>query len=207
MALMIEEGRATMPDADAELMLRFQAGEVDAFETLFVRHSPSVVRFAFRFVHDREVAEELAQETFLRVHDAGPAYRPEAKFTTWLYRIATNVCLNEIRRPRYKLAHQSLDSTPAGNPDAFPLEIEDPHTAGADVRLERDALGRVIRKALSRLPEKQRLAFILTKYQDLSYAEAASVMHTSEKAVKSLMHRAKQALAACLKDLLPDIVK
>src|SRR6266511_1499471 len=99
---MNEETRDGSLDTDAQLMLRFQAGDLRAFESLFWRHSRPLVNFAYRFVRSRETAEELAQEVFLRVHDAAPLYRAQAKFTTWLYRIATNVCLNRGRRSSFR---------------------------------------------------------------------------------------------------------
>lgn len=193
-------------DADAQLMLRFREGDLQAFESLFSRHCRSVVNFAYRFVRNREIAEELAQEIFLRVHDAAPGYRPEAKFTTWLYRIATNVCLNEVRRPQFRRLHQSLDSPSSDDPDGKPIEIEDKQRPGAQTLLERETVARALRQALEHLPEKQRLAFILNKYQDLSYAEVAEIMRISEKAIKSLIHRAKETLAARLKPLLPELL-
>ena len=111
LAVMREDTQPAALDIDVELMLGFQAGDLQAFEKLFSRHARSVVNFAYRFVRNREVAEELAQEIFLKVHDAAPEYRAEAKFTTWLFRIATNVCLNEIRRPYFKATHRSLDTS------------------------------------------------------------------------------------------------
>ncbi len=204
-ALMNEETRDGSLDTDAQLMLRFQAGDLRAFESLFWRHSRPMVNFAYRFVRSRETAEELAQEVFLRVHDAAPLYRAQAKFTTWLYRIATNVCLNELRRPRFRAVHQSLDASTTDDPDDKPMEIQDDH-AGPDRLMERRAIARALIQALERLPEKQRLAFILNKYQDLSYSEVAEVMKTSEKAVKSLIHRAKETLAARLKPMLPELI-
>jgi RNA polymerase sigma-70 factor (ECF subfamily) len=205
-ALMNEETRDGSLDTDAQLMLRFQAGDLRAFERLFWRHSRPLVNFAYRFVRSRETAEELAQEVFLRVHDAAPLYRAQAKFTTWLYRIATNVCLNELRRPRFRAVHQSLDASSTDDPDDKPLEIQDDRHAGPDRLMERRAIARALIQALEQLPEKQRLAFILNKYQELSYSEVAEVMKTSEKAVKSLIHRAKETLAARLKPVLPELI-
>ena len=193
-------------DADAQLMMRFKAGDLAAFEVLFARHARSLVNFAFRFVRNREVAEELAQEVFIKVHDAAPGYRPEARFTTWLFRIATNVCLNEIRRAQYKARHESLDAPPGDDADAQPLELADTSRLGADVLLERRAVSESIKGALATLPEKQRIAFILNKYQELSYAEVAEVMDVSEKAVKSLIHRAKEAMAQRLRPLLHGLI-
>ena len=193
-------------DPDAQLMLRFQAGDLRAFESLFARHSRAMVNFAYRFLRNREVAEELAQEIFLRIYDAGGGYRVEAKFTTWLYRIATNACLNEIRRPQFRARHISIDTAPTDDPDDRPIELEDTRRAGPQTLLERSAVAAAVQQALDVLPEKQRLAFILNKYQDLSYAEVAGVMQTSEKAVKSLIHRAKEALAETLRPLLPELL-
>ena len=109
-------------DADAQLMLRFQAGDLAAFESLFGRRSRALINFAYRFVRNREVAEELAQDIFIRVYDASSGYRVEAKFTTWLYRIATNVCLNEIRRPHFRARHASIDSPASSDPDDRPFD-------------------------------------------------------------------------------------
>jgi RNA polymerase sigma-70 factor (ECF subfamily) len=150
------------------------------------------------------VAEELAQDIFIRVHDAAPKYHAQAKFTTWLYRIATNVCLNEIRRPRYRASHETLDRSRGEEPERKPLELEDRRAVGPDIHLERRAVSRALKQALAQLPEKQRLAFVLNKYQELSYAEVAEVLKVSEKAVKSLIHRAKESMAVSLKRLLPE---
>ncbi len=191
-------------DPDAELMLRFKAGDPGAFESLFARYARSMVSFAFRFVRNREIAEELAQEIFLRVNDAASCYRPDARFTTWLFRIATNVCLNEVRRPHYRVVHESLDA--ADDPGARQLELADTTHAGAEALLEQRAVSQALRRALEELPEKQRVAFILNKYQELSYAEVAEVMRTSEKAVKSLIHRAKESMAESLRPLLQELI-
>ncbi len=200
-----EEHDAASRDPDALLMLDFQSGSLEAFEELFARHARAVVNYAFRFVRDRAVAEELAQEVFLRVHDAAGGYRPGARFTTWLYRIATNVCLNEVRRPRFKAHHKAIDAEHGGWEAAHALQIEDGRPA-PDTLLHRDDLRQVIRQGLDSLPFKQRLAFVLNKYQGLSYAEVAEVMKTSEKAVKSLIHRAKESLAERLRPMMPGLL-
>ncbi len=205
LAVMREDTQPAALDIDVELMLGFQAGDLQAFDKLFSRHARSVVNFAYRFVRNREVAEELAQEIFLKVHDAAPEYRPEAKFTTWLFRIATNVCLNEIRRPYFKATHRSLD-TSATDDCERPVELEDTERPGPQAAMERRAVAAALKDALERLPEKQRLAFILNKYQDLSYAEVAEVMKISEKAVKSLIHRAKEAMAERLRPLSAELL-
>ena len=206
LAIMDDDGETTTLDPDAQLMLRFKAGDLEAFEALFARHARAVVNFAFRFVRNRDVAEELAQEVFLKVHDAARSYRPEARFTTWLYRIATNVCLNEVRRPYFRAVHETLDSVLSADPDGKPMPLADRGNAGPAAGLERQAIALALRRALEQLPEKQRLAFILNKYQELSYGEVAEVMKISEKAVKSLIHRAKEAMADRLRPLLPGLL-
>jgi RNA polymerase sigma-70 factor (ECF subfamily) len=205
LAITSEQPQVTPVDPDVQLMVRFQAGDLEAFDKLFLRHAPSVVNFAYRFVRNREIAEELAQEVFLRVHDAASAYRPKAKFRTWLYRIATNVCLNEVRRPQFRARHEPIQGSREGG-DEIPMEYIDRSVEAPDAVMERRAIAAALKSALAQLPEKQRVAFILNKYQDLSYAEVAEVMTTSEKSVKSLIHRAKEAMAEQLRPLLPELI-
>jgi RNA polymerase sigma-70 factor (ECF subfamily) len=203
MARADEETATGSLDADAQLMLRFKAGDAEAFESLFFKHMRPIVSFAYRFVHNRETAEELAQEIFLKVYQGARAYRPQAKFTTWLYRIATNLCLNEIRKPDFRAAHRSLALSSSESQDSTIKAME---TGGPDEILGRDAILHALKQALDQIPERQRTAFILNKYQDLSYAEVAEIMRMSEKAVKSLIHRAKETLAQKLKPLLPELL-
>jgi RNA polymerase sigma-70 factor (ECF subfamily) len=205
LAITSEQTQVTPVDPDVQLMLRFQAGDLEAFDTLFARHAASVVNFAYRFVRNREIAEELAQEVFLRVHDATPTYRPKAKFRTWLYRIATNVCLNEVRRPQFKAHYEPIPGVGADE-GGIPVEYVDRRAEPPDAVMERCAIAAALKSALAQLPEKQRVAFILNKYEDLSYAEVAEVMATSEKSVKSLIHRAKEAMAEQLRPLLPELI-
>ncbi len=138
-----ETQKTATGDEDARLMLRFRAGDLSAFEDLFARHARPLVNFAFKFVRNREVAEELAQEIFLKVHDAAPTYRVEARFTTWLYRIATNVCLNETRRPRYRVRHESRRARPgeegrqaARDGRSRPGRCRDPASERSHIRID-----------------------------------------------------------------------
>lgn len=200
---MTEETAAKLLDVDARLMLRFKDGDVTAFDQLFARHTHAMVNFAYRFVRNRQAAEELAQDIFLRVYEGAASYRVQSRFTTWLYRIAANVCLNEVRKPRFRAVHQPLrigDEPESGLPVGAT-------GSGPDKPLERQAIVRVIREALEEIPEKQRTAFILNKYQEFSYAEVAEIMKISEEAVKSLIHRARETLAARLKPLMPELLK
>jgi RNA polymerase sigma-70 factor (ECF subfamily) len=201
---MIEKTEIEVPDPDVRLMLRFKEGDAEAFELLFSRHTRAMVNFAYRFVRNRELAEELAQEIFLRVYEGAAAYKAQARFTTWLYRIATNVCLNEIRKPHFRVALQSLTTGRTRDGETVPIDVET--ESEPDKHLEQQAISRALKQALDQIPDKQRIAFILNKYQELSYAEVSEIMKISEKAAKSLIHRAKEALAEKLKPLLPELL-
>lgn len=175
-------------DEDAQLMLAFCDGDPRAFDALFQRWAARLLRYLERMLCDRGVAEELTQEVFLRVHCARDRYRVEARFSTWLYRIATNLALNELRRPRRREPHASVDEGPepaAGGP-----------AVDAVVHARRE--GSVVRKLLTELPEKQRAALLLASLEGCSYAEIAESLGVTEKAVKALVHRARAGLAARL---------
>ncbi len=203
---MADRTEAHVHDLDAQLMLRFKQGDTGAFDTLFRKHMHRIVNFAFRFVRNRGVAEELAQEIFLKVYENADGYHIRAKFTTWLYTIATNVCLNELRRPQYRVKHQSLHVPQNIDGEGGEMEREIAVNNGPDRALENKVIERVIRESLEQIPEKQRIAFILNKYQELSYSEVADVLEISEKAVKSLIYRAKEALAGRLKPLMEELL-
>jgi len=201
---MIEDDKPEICDADAQLMLRFKQGDVAAFDRLFARHTRAMINFAYRFARDRRVAEELAQEIFLKVYEGASGYTVQSRFTTWLYRIATNVCLNEVRKPQFRAEHQPLFED---NETDAEMQSGAFAVSGPEGLLERKAIANALRDALEKIPEKQRTAFILNKYQDLSYFETAEIMKTSEKAVKSLIHRAKETLAEKLRPLMPELLK
>ena len=179
-------------DEDVRLMLAFREGQAAAFDELFRRWSGPLLRYLERMVRDLATAEELVQEAFLRVHRARDRYSPDARFSTWLYRIATNLALNELRRPRRKLAHHSADD------DATP-ELAGESPAPDDV-VDARRRGAAVCEALGQLPEKQRAALCLAAVEGLSYAEVAAALEVTEKAVKSLVHRARTALAKHLAD-------
>jgi len=179
-------------DEDVRLMLAFRDGDVRAFDALFRRWSGPLLRYLERMVRDAAAAEELAQEAFLRVHRARDRYVPQARFSTWLYRIATNLALNELRRPRVREPHQSTDAD-----DAAPLAAAQP---GVDDVVEARRLGAAVERELAQLPERQRAALWLTAVEGLSYAEVSATLDVSEQAVKALVHRARSALAGKLKD-------
>ncbi len=178
-------------DEDVRLMLAFRDGDGAAFDELFRRWAAPLLRYLQRMLRDSASAEELVQEVFLRVHRSRERYSPDARFSTWLYRIATNLALNELRRPRSRPAiHASTDTE-----EATPLR---------DTGLRPDEaahlrqLARSVSAGIERLPDKQRAALCLSVVEGQSYAEIAATLDTTEQAVKALVHRARSALAANL---------
>jgi RNA polymerase sigma-70 factor, ECF subfamily len=182
-----------VPDPDAALMLAFQGGDEAAFRALFEKYGRAMVAFCHRFVRDAARAEELAQDVFLKLHRTSERYRATAAFKTFLYRIAANHCLNEVRRGEYA-SRRGLDADgePA-DPDGLPGGDATPEQAA-----EGAALGRAVEALLDSLPEKQRAAFVLCRFEGLSYQETAEALDTSVSAVKSLLHRASSSAAEAL---------
>ena len=185
-----------MTRSDVQLMLEVKAGDEQSFELLLQRYRTPLVNFLFRMVRSREQAEDLAQEVFIRVYRARDEYVPTAKFTTWLFRIATNLALNSIRDHRHQKLEMSIDApitTDAEEGDERTFEIADKQQ-NVEQKLVEDARKKMIRHAIEKLPEKQRVAVLLHKYQELDYAEIAKILSCSESALKSLLFRAYEAL-------------
>ncbi len=182
-------------DPDAALMLAFQGGDERAFRTLFDRHGRAMVSFCHHYVRNAARAEELAQDVFLKVHRSAPRYQPTARFKTWLYRIAANHCLNELRRGEYSVRRES-----APRDGDEPLDLDTLPSGGAtpEETAMGEALATAVHALLARLPEKQRTAFVLCRLEGLSYEDIAEVLETSVSAVKSLLHRATVAAAEAL---------
>jgi RNA polymerase sigma-70 factor (ECF subfamily) len=191
-----------MARSDVQLMLGVKAGDDASFELLLRRFRTPLVNFLARMVRDRAVAEELAQEVFLRVYRARKQYAPSAKFTTWLFRIATNLALNSIRDGRYRQMEVSLDQqVDTGEGERPAIEVPD-HRPGMEQQLvARDRAAR-IRRAVEALPEKQRAAVLLHKYHELDYDEIARILDCSESALKSLLFRAYETLRVQLAPLV-----
>jgi RNA polymerase sigma-70 factor (ECF subfamily) len=179
-------------DHDASLMLAFQRGDAAAFRALFERHARAMVAFCNHLVRNPARAEELAQDVFVKLHQAADRYRPTARFKTFLYRIASNHCLNELRRGEHAARRAAGEAEPT-EPDSLPSGAAGPEEAARAAALER-AVGEL----LARLPEKQRMALVLCRLEGLSYEEIAEVLGTTVSAVKSLVHRATVAAADAL---------
>lgn len=193
-------GEAYLEDPDVRLMLRVKEGDQASFAELVERHSGLLVNFMMRFFGTRAVGEDLAQEVFLRVWRAAPQYEPRARFKTWLLTIATNVSLNrkrwESRRPLFTL--QGDDDGSSG------IERVPGSEPAPDEMPEREELKNKVRAAIAELPEQQRAALIMSRYDQLPYAEIAETLDISVMAVKSLINRAKEGLKKRLAHELQD---
>lgn len=191
-----------MARSDVQLMLDVKAGDEASFELLLRKYRTPLFNFLYRMVRDTGLAEDLAQEVFLRVYRAREQYAPSAKFTTWMFRIATNLALNARRDGRYRQMEVSIDqSVMEGDTDAPPLEIPDGQPTIEHELLARDRAS-LIRRAVEALPEKQRAAVLMHKYQEMDYDQIAQVLGCSEAALKSLLFRAYEALRVQLAPLV-----
>jgi len=179
-------------DSDSQLMMAIKVGDRQAFEKLFQKYLKPLHHFVFRFVGNSSVAEELVQEIFFKIYKAAPTYEPRGRFTTYLYRVATNHCLNEVRRVDYKEHFDSLDQ-PKFNNEYGGLELPD-NQPSADKLYWAQTMAGKIQEFLADLPDKQRAALLLNRLEALSYQEIADVLGVSVGAVKSLLHRAKNTL-------------
>jgi RNA polymerase sigma-70 factor (ECF subfamily) len=198
-----------MVRTDVQLMLDVKSGDEASFELLLHRYRTPLVNFLYRMVRNREQAEDLAQEVFLRVYRARGEYVPTAKFTTWLFRIATNLALNSLRDHRYEKLEDSIDAparTDSEEGDERPLDVAETHP-NIEQHLVEVARSQMIRHAIDKLPEKQRAAVLLHKYQELDYAEISKILSCSESALKSLLFRAYEALRVELAPLVAHQVK
>jgi RNA polymerase sigma-70 factor (ECF subfamily) len=182
-------------ERDAELMLRVRDGDSASFALLLERHRGPVIHFLYRMVQNQAVAEELAQEAFLRVYRSRASYEPTAKFSTWLFRIATRLALNAIRDGRYEKSQRSLADDP--DKEGAPRQFPDDAPTAEETLVQRARLVE-IRAAIEALPDKQRAAVLMHKYEEMDYSQIAAALETSESAVKSLLFRAYQTLRARL---------
>lgn len=186
-------------DPDIRLMLRVRADEPGAFEQLVENYQHRLVGLMCHIIRNPEEAEDLAQEVFLRVYRVRKKYSPRSRFSTWLFAIANNLAINRMRTRQRKPAvqlPQVQDSGPLGPRSADQMLLD--HRSGPTKRIQQEELAAVIRQALDGLQEKQRMAVVLNKFEDMSYAEIGEVMGLTAKAVKSLLSRARMELRAAL---------
>jgi len=181
-------------ERDAELMLRVREGDDTSFGLLLDRHRAPVVHFLYRMVQNDAVSEELAQEVFLRVYRSRATYEPTAKFTTWLFRIATHLALNWIRDGKKEKGQESLNEELL---DGVQRQVA-ANQPTVEQSMVYEVKLREVRGAIGMLPEKQRAAVMMHKYEELEYSQIAKALNCSESAVKSLLFRAYETLRARL---------
>lgn len=187
-----------MDDVSTNLMLRFQNGDESAFREIVEQHKLSVLNLCYRFVGNREDAEDIAQDVFIRILKAAPRYKPNASLSTWIYRITVNVCLNFNRRKKilnfFSLNHQYESGQTAEDRLPELMSEEQP-----DSELEKKELQKIVQDAIQSLPENQQTVVVLHRYEGLSYQQIADVLDTTVSAVESRLHRAKLNLQKKLK--------
>lgn len=183
-------------DSDEGLMLRYQKGDVRAFEVLLTRHRKPIFNFILRYVGDRAQAEDLMQEVFLRLIKGADAYQKQAKFTTWLYTIARNLCVDASRRGKHRKAY-SLDvpmSEDAGKDGGTLLDVVADKSAGTDRKVISKELHGRLHAAIGKLSEDQREVFLMREFLDMPFREIADVVGCPENTVKSRMRYALEKL-------------
>jgi RNA polymerase sigma-70 factor (ECF subfamily) len=194
-----------MARTDVQLMLDVKAGDEESFALLLRKYRTPLVNFLYRMVRDSAAAEDLAQEVFLRVYRARKEYAPSAKFTTWMFRIATNLALNSVRDNRHRQMEISMDQTVDTGEDEQPrIEVPDRKPTVEQELVARSRSDMILR-AVHALPEKQRAAVLLHKYQELDYDEIARILECSESALKSLLFRAYETLRVELAPLVNSV--
>ena len=187
--------------SDAAVMLRAAAGDEASFNYLVGKYHRAMISFLYRMVHNQAVAEELAQEVFLRVYRSRESYRAEAKFTTWLYRIATNLAVNHARDTKHERSAQNVYLDAPDEESGTTPDVADA-TPTIEQTMLRDERMSAIRAHVMELPERQRMAVLMHKYQGMDYRQIGEVLKLSESATKSLLFRAYQTLREKLKDFV-----
>jgi RNA polymerase sigma-70 factor (ECF subfamily) len=186
---------------DSEVMLRLRAGDMAAFDYLLARYRRPIIHFMYRMVHNESVAEELAQEVFLRVYRSRESYRAEAKFSTWLYRIATNLGVNHARDTRHERAASTVYLDETDEETGTSVDVADSTPGVEDKILRRERMA-AIKQHVMALPERQQMAVLMHKYEGMDYKQIGEVLKLSESATKSLLFRAYQTLREKLKDFV-----
>jgi RNA polymerase sigma-70 factor, ECF subfamily len=187
--------------SDAQVMLRVKAGDQAAFDYLVQKYRRPLVSFMYRMARNATTAEDLAQEVFLRVYRSRASYEASAKFTTWLYRIATNLAVNHARDTRHQRPEATVSLDEPDVETGTTLELPDGALTAEQAMLRRERL-LAIRRKVEALPERQRLAVTMHKYQQMDYKQIAEVLKLSESATKSLLFRAYETLRVELKEFI-----
>jgi RNA polymerase sigma-70 factor, ECF subfamily len=187
--------------SDAEVMLRVKAGDQAAFDYLVQKYRRALVSFMYRMARNSAVAEDLAQEVFLRVYRSRESYEASAKFTTWLYRIATNLAVNHARDTRHERPEVTVSLDEPDDDTGTTFELPDNSLTAEQTMVRRERM-LAIRRKVEGLPEQQRLAVIMHKYQQMDYKQIAEVLKKSESATKSLLFRAYETLREQLKEFV-----
>jgi len=183
-----------LEDDDIKLFLEFQRGDKQSFEKLLDKYEKPIINFIYRMVGSRETAEDLTQEVFLRIYLAAANYKPSAKFSTWLYRIAANICIDHRRKPANKLQSKtdSLDKPVIAYENEITKEIADTSKNLPENILEQKLINETVQSALLSLSPKQRIALTLCVYDNKSYQEISEILGCSVSSVESLLFRARQ---------------
>ncbi len=189
-----------MKNDDTELMLRFKEGDISCFEELMKRYETRILNFIYRFVGVRSEAEDLTQEVFLKVYQAKDKYEPKTEFSSWLYKITVNLCI-DYQRKRKNPNSITFIETKDKNSDMIFQQIPDPQPP-LDVSIEKAQISQVIKSCLLSLPAKQRIALELRVYENKSYKEISKILNCSVSAVESLLFRARQSLKQKLEKII-----
>jgi RNA polymerase sigma-70 factor, ECF subfamily len=187
--------------SDAEVMLRVKAGDDSAFNFLVQKYRRPIINFMYRMARNQAAAEDLAQEVFLRVYRSRSGYEASAKFSTWLYRIATNLAMNHIRDTRHERPENTLNLDESDEETGQAPDLADKKPNVEEQILRRERL-KAIREKIEALPERQRMAVLMHKYQQMDYRQIAEVLKLSESATKSLLFRAYESLRTQLKEFV-----
>ena len=186
---------------DADIMLRVKAGDDSAFEYLVQKYRRPMVSFMYHMLHNSAAAEDLAQEVFLRVYRSRESYEASAKFTTWLYRIASNLAMNHARDTRHERPENTVSLDEPNDETGTTVDVPDGSLSAEELIVRRERMA-AIRKRVQALPERQRSAVIMHKFQQMDYRQIADVLKLSESATKSLLFRAYETLRGQLQEFV-----
>jgi RNA polymerase sigma-70 factor (ECF subfamily) len=200
-AAKVADVQSTEGLTDAQIMLRVKGGDQSAFEYLVQKYRRPMLSFMYRMAHNSAVAEDLAQEVFLRVYRSREKYEASAKFTTWLYRIASNLAVNHARDNRHQRPENTVSLDEPDQESGLTMDLPDNSLTAEEAIVRRERLA-AIRRRVEELPERQKMALIMHKYQQMDYRQIAEVLKLSESAIKSLLFRAYETLRVQLKEFV-----